>query len=212
MKFGVENRNVNFQRELPERILSTHLPAVCSVLRVVAIVKAAVSAQHTQSSRAKLTCSSTAAWLSPILLPNSTKSSITPACPVPCPRPRQRQAPRAKPDCCSTALVAKLICDADFLGDAPSKFTCEPKAGGYAVRKRRPGGKYLSVTVSADGIQMREVCIYNAHVKSRAGVRTLPSSELPESLCRSKADQRIWRQADPRQPRCDAAAAVLGET
>ena len=36
MKFGVENRNVNFQRELPERILSTHLPAVCSVLRVVA--------------------------------------------------------------------------------------------------------------------------------------------------------------------------------
>ena len=137
MKFGVENRNVNFQRELPERILSTYLPAVCSVLRVVAAVKAAVSAQHTQSSRAKLTCSSTAAWLNPILLPKTTKSSTAPACPVPCPRPRQRQAPRPSPDCCSTAPVPKLFCDAYFLGDAPSKFTCEQKGGGNAVRKRR---------------------------------------------------------------------------
>ena len=137
MKFETENRNVNFQRELPGRILSTHLPAVCSALRVVAIVKAAVSAQHTQSSRAKLTCSSTAAWLNPIILPKTTKSSTAPACPVPCPRPRQRQAPRPSPDCCSTPPMAKLICVAYFLGFASSKFTCEAKATDNPFIKRR---------------------------------------------------------------------------
>ena len=187
MKFGVENRNVNFQRELPERILSTYLPAVCSVLRLVAAVKAAVSAQHTQSSRAKLTCSSTAAWLNPILLPKTTKSSTAPACPVPCPRPRQRQASRPSHDCCSTAPVAKLICDADFLGDAPSKFTCEQKVTDDSFRKHRPGSRYLSVVVSADGIQLLTVDICNARDKKGAGVRTLPTSELPGSPLRRRA-------------------------
>ena len=75
----------------------------------------------------KLTCSSIAAWPSPMLLPKSTKLSTAPACPVPCPRPRQRQASHPSPDCCSAALVTKLSCDAYFLGDAPSKFTCEQK-------------------------------------------------------------------------------------
>ena len=92
-----------------------------------------------------------------MILPKTTKSSTAPACPVPCPRPRQRQAPRPSHDCCSTAPVAKLICDADFLGDAPSKFTCEQKTAGNAIRKRRPGSRYLSVVVSADGIFLRHL-------------------------------------------------------
>ena len=153
MKFGVENRNVNFQRELPERILSTHLSTVCSVLRVVAIVKAAVSAQHTQSSRAKLTCSSTAAWLNPILLPNSTRASTAPACHVPCPHPRQRQAPRPSHDCCCTAPVAKLICDADFLDDAPNKYVRDLGSSHVALPKCLSGNKYPQLVACADGIE-----------------------------------------------------------
>ena len=181
MKFGVENRNVNFQRELPERILSTHLPAVCSVLRVVAAVKAAVSAQHTQSSRAKLTCSSTAAWLNPILLPKTTKSSTAPACPVPCPRPRQRQAPRPSPDCCSTAAVAKLLCDADFLSAALSKYSAEEISPHKRINKRRSGSRYLQATPCADGITLSRVGICSAHDE---WLRNSPYDRLPGPLHR----------------------------
>ena len=56
-----------------------------------------LSAEHSRSSSNKLTCSSTAAWLGPILLPNSAKSSTAPACPVPCPRTRPRQPPAPVP-------------------------------------------------------------------------------------------------------------------
>ena len=43
------------------------------------------STQHTRSSSTKLTCSSTAAWLSPVLLPNNPFRSTAAACPVPRP-------------------------------------------------------------------------------------------------------------------------------
>ena len=43
------------------------------------------SAHHTQSSRVKFTCSSNAAWLSPMLLPNTPFRSTAAACSVPCP-------------------------------------------------------------------------------------------------------------------------------
>ena len=197
MKFGVENRNVNFQRELPERILSTHLPAVCSVLRVVAAVKAAVSAQHTQSSRAKLTCSSTAAWLNPILLPKTTKSSTAPACPVPCPRPRQRQAPRPSHDCCSTAPVAKLICDADFLSAALSKSICEARGAPIAFTKRRSGGRDLSVIMGADGIKLRGIAQTGPSRRGQARVHTLRYRGFPGSVSRRRT---VWRAPSPRRP------------
>ena len=47
----------------------------------------------------------------------------------------------------------------------------------------RSGSRYLSVFVSACGIQMREVVICDARVMKGAGVRTLPTRELPGSLC-----------------------------
>ena len=131
----------------------------------------------------------------------------------PVPAPASAKPPAPVPTAAALRRrVAKLICDAYSLGFAPSKFTCEQKGGGNAVRKRRPGSRYLSVVVALDGIQMREVGICDARVKSGAGVRTLPSNASSGSLLRRRAVWRNFSQVDPGQPRPSAATAVLGET
>ena len=98
-----------------------------------------VSPHDTQSSSAKLTRSSTAAWPSPMLLSKSTNASTAPACPVPCPRPRLRQAPRPSPDhnCCSTALGTKLFGAGYFMSAALSKYFTEAYCSHETINKRR---------------------------------------------------------------------------
>ena len=79
MNFGIENRNINFASPLIERNVATHSLAHCSLITSIRGPTQVQPAYHTQSSRAKLTCSSTAAWLSPMLLPNTPFRSTAPA-------------------------------------------------------------------------------------------------------------------------------------
>ena len=63
MKFWVQNRDVNFASPLIQRNAATHTLSHCSLFAATRGPAQVQSAHHTQSSRAKLTCSSTAAWL-----------------------------------------------------------------------------------------------------------------------------------------------------
>ena len=85
MKFGVENCNVDFASPLIERNVATHSLTHCSLIASIRGPTQVRSAYHTQSSKAKFTCSSTAAWLSPILLPNTPFRSTVAACSIPYP-------------------------------------------------------------------------------------------------------------------------------
>ena len=72
MKFRVQNRDVNFASRLIQRNAATHTLSHCSLFATIRGPTQVQSAHHIQSSRAKLTCSSTAAWLSPMLPIHST--------------------------------------------------------------------------------------------------------------------------------------------
>ena len=122
MKFGVENRNVNFASPLIERNVATHSLTHCSLIAATRGPTQVQSAYHSQSSRAKLTCSSTAAWLSPMLLPNTQFRSTAAACSVPCPpaASAKRNVPVTSRQASSERT--KLIYAAYSLGAAPSEF------------------------------------------------------------------------------------------
>ena len=127
------------------------------------------SPDDAQSSNAKLTCSSTAAWPSPMLLPNSKSSSTAPACPIPCPRACPRQATRASPDCCNAAQVAKPICAVYFLSAALSKCSAELHCSHRTLFKRRSRSRYLQLSACADGTRPRQVGICSARDEGQAG-------------------------------------------
>ena len=133
MKFGVENRNVNFASPLIERNVATDSHTHCSLIASIRGPTQVQSTQHTRSSSTKLACSSTAAWLSPMLLPNNPFRSTAAACPVPRPL-----AASAKPNVpvMSSAAAARgrqLISAAFLLSAALSKSVSRRSPVGIAT-------------------------------------------------------------------------------
>ena len=117
------------------------------------------------------------------------------SCPLSPPPPAP--SPRASPDCCSTAPVAKLFCDADSLGDAPSKFTCEQNITDNSFIKRRSGSRYLSVVVTADGIDLYKVGHWWRGAPRASRVCSWSSRGSASSLCRRRAYWHNFLQLDP---------------
>ena len=104
---------------LIQRNAAAHSHTHCSLIAPTRGPTQVPSAHHTQSSRAKLTCSSAAAWLSPMLLPNTPFRSTAAACSVLCP-PAKRNVPATSR--LASSERTKLICAACPLGAAPSKY------------------------------------------------------------------------------------------
>ena len=102
----------------------------------------------------------------------NTNSSTAPACPIPCPRPRQ--APRASPDCCSAAQVAKLICAAYFLSAALNKYSAELHCSHRTLLKRRSRSRYLQLFACADGTGPSLVGICSARDEGQERMRKSP--------------------------------------
>ena len=131
MKFGVENRNVNFASPLIERNVATHSHTYCSLIASMRGPTQVQSTYHTRRRGGELTCSLTAAWLSPMLLPNNPFRSIAltaAACSVPCP-----PAASAKPNVpvmssATTARGRQLIRAAALLSAALSKSPSRPRS------------------------------------------------------------------------------------
>jgi hypothetical protein len=143
MKFGVENRNVNFASPLIERNVATHSHTHCSLIAATRGPTQVQSAYHSQSSRAKLTCSSTAAWLSPMLLPNTPFRSTATACSVPCPPAASAKPNVPVPTSATSSEGTKLFCAAALVGAAPSKSPTELYCSHETFSKRRSCSSYL---------------------------------------------------------------------
>ena len=160
MNFGVANRNVNFASPLIERNVATHSHTHCSLIASIRGPTQVQSTQNTRSSSTKLTCSSIAAWLSPMLLPNnpfrSTRSTAA-ACSVPCP-----PAASAKPNvpAMSSATAARgmqLISAAALLSAALSKSPSRRSPVGIARALLLCGLGSLQVSASPVRISLRHV-------------------------------------------------------
>ena len=140
-----------------ERNADTLSHTHCSLIAATRGPTQVPSAHHTQSSRAKLTCSSTAAWLSPMLLPNTPFCFTAAACSVPCP-----PAASAKQNVPVTSRQAssertKLICAACSLGAAPSKYPVELLPASHAMTLSWFGLVSLQTSVSPVRISLRHV-------------------------------------------------------
>ena len=191
----------------------THVHTHCSLIAATRGPTQVQSAHHTQSSRAKLTCSSIAAWLSPMLLPNTPFRSAAAACSVLCPVSpcRERQAERASHEQRSSnegkATNQRCLLPGD--AQAPSKYPVELLLVSSSSTKRRSGGRYLLVITRAGGIGVREVDFCGACDQEQTKVRNLPFGRFRGPLCPVAIGVPHFPHCTIWQPRCRGASAML---
>ena len=137
MKFGVENRNVNFASPLIERNVATHSLTQCSMIAATRGPTQVQSAYHSQTSRAKLAYSSSEAWLSPMLLPNTPFRSTAAAYSVPCPSVASTKQNAPVMSSATSSEGTKSFCAATFLREAPSKSPTKQQRSHEKFSKRR---------------------------------------------------------------------------
>ena len=153
----------------------------------------------TRSSSTKLTCSSTAAWLSPMHLPNSPCRSTAAACSVPC-LPAASATGKPNVPAMSSAVAARgrqLISAAFLLSAALSKSPSRRSPGSNAMALSLYGLGSLQTSVSPVRMSLRHVAHLQHTKQATRWVRIFQATSIGAAFVADHSLRRRYRSKHP---------------